>query len=117
VPPLVAIRSVVASWRAYSVYADPVLPPHSTSLRVGYSVLSLSIPERVRSRHRLVGSDVEWQDGCARAEVPYNNLGPGKYTFQVSAEITMALGMRLAFCRPSTRPHGSTSSTLRPVEC
>jgi signal transduction histidine kinase len=84
VPPLVAIRSVLASGRTYSVYTDPVLPPHTTRLRIAYSVLSLSIPERVRSRYRLVGSDVEWQDAGARVEVPYNNLGPGKYTFQVS---------------------------------
>jgi PAS domain S-box-containing protein len=46
-------------------------------------VLSLSISQRVHSRYRLEGSDNEWEDGGARGEAPYNNLGPGKYTFQV----------------------------------
>ena len=36
-------------------------------------------------RYRLLGFEKEWQDGGNREEVPYNNLGPGGYTFQVIA--------------------------------
>jgi signal transduction histidine kinase len=61
------------------------LPQHATLLRIGYSVLSFSIPERVTSRYRLLGFDTEWQDGGSRVEARFNNLGPGQYTFQAMA--------------------------------
>ena len=47
--------------------------------------MSLSIPERVRFRYRLVGSDTGWQDVGGRREAFYTNLGPGPYRFQVTA--------------------------------
>ena len=66
-----------------SLYAPISLPPHTTDLSIGYSVLSFPIPERVRSRYRLLGFDKEWQDGGSRVEAAYKNLKPGRYTFQV----------------------------------
>ncbi|UWZ85170.1 sensor histidine kinase [Occallatibacter riparius] len=84
-PPLVAIRSMSANGRSYSLYAPITLPPNTTKLDIGFSVLSLPIPERARSRYRLLGSDSEWQDGGSRVQASYTRLGPGKYTFQVVA--------------------------------
>ncbi len=82
-----AIRTANAIGKSYSIYAPVILPPRTTSLHIGYSVLSLSVPERARSRYRLLGSDKdkEWQDGASRVEARYDNLGPGAYTFQVVA--------------------------------
>ncbi len=59
--------------------------PHTSSLRIGYSVLSFSVPERVRSRYRLLGSEKEWHEEGSRVEALYKNLEPGTYTFQVLA--------------------------------
>jgi signal transduction histidine kinase/ligand-binding sensor domain-containing protein len=84
-PPLVAIRNVVANGKSYSVHAPITLPPRTTILRIGYSVLSFPIPERALSRYRLLGADKEWQDAGSRVEASYKNLGPGKYTLQVLA--------------------------------
>ncbi|MEI9975870.1 MAG: two-component regulator propeller domain-containing protein [Ignavibacteriota bacterium] len=85
VPPQVAIREANANGKLYSIYAPVVLPPYTTSIRIGYSVLNFSATERARSRYRLLGSDKEWQDGGSRVDAPYHKLGPGAYTFQVVA--------------------------------
>jgi signal transduction histidine kinase/ligand-binding sensor domain-containing protein len=84
-PPQIAIRNVIANGRSYSIYVPISLSPHTTNLRIGYSVLSFPIPERVRSRYRLQGYDKEWHDGGSRVDAPYYNIGPGHYTFQVVA--------------------------------
>jgi ligand-binding sensor domain-containing protein len=84
-PPQVAIRSVNANGKSWSVFTPIALPPYTTSLRIGYSVLSFSVPERVRSRYRLLESETEWHDAGSRAEARYDTLGPGRYTFQVMA--------------------------------
>ncbi len=61
------------------------LPEHTTSLELDYTAGSLSVPERVRFRHKLDGLDGDWQDGGNRREVFYTNLLPGEYTFHVIA--------------------------------
>jgi signal transduction histidine kinase len=63
----------------------PQLPTHTTNVRIEYTAGSLTIPERVRFRHRLEGLDRDWQDAGDRREAVYTNLGPGKYTFHVIA--------------------------------
>ncbi len=83
--PPVAIRSVVADGKPYPVSQDAVLPPLTRNLRIGYAALSLSIPERVRARYKLEGSDKDWQDAGNLRDAFYTNLGPRKYTFRVIA--------------------------------
>jgi signal transduction histidine kinase len=85
VPPPVVIRSVVADEKSYSTFAPPTLPPLTKSLRIGYTALSLMLPERVRFRYKLDGWDNAWQDAGTRREVFYTNLGPGSYVFHVIA--------------------------------
>jgi len=43
------------------------------------------MPERVRFRYRLQGTDQDWHDVGTRRQAFYTNLGPGKYTFRVIA--------------------------------
>jgi signal transduction histidine kinase/ligand-binding sensor domain-containing protein len=83
--PQMAIRNLIANGKSYSMYGPITLPPHTTDLRIAYSVLSFPIPERVRSRYRLLGWDKEWQDAGSRVEATYKNLKPGGYTFQLVA--------------------------------
>jgi signal transduction histidine kinase/ligand-binding sensor domain-containing protein len=85
IPPQIAVRNVTANGRSYSIYVPIALPPLTADLRIGYSVLSFPIPERVRSRYRLLGYDKEWHDGGNRVDASYDNLAPGLYTFQVVA--------------------------------
>ncbi|HEU4473895.1 MAG TPA: two-component regulator propeller domain-containing protein [Gemmatimonadales bacterium] len=83
--PPVAIRRVAAGARSYQPDPDLRLPVRTTSLRIDYTALSLSIPDRVRFRYRLVGSDTGWQEAGGRREAFYTNLGPGAYRFHVIA--------------------------------
>jgi signal transduction histidine kinase/ligand-binding sensor domain-containing protein len=85
VPPPVVIRRLMAGNRAYPIEPDLRLPVNTRALRIDYTALSLSIPERVRFRYQLVGSDTAWQDAGGRREAFYTNLGPGSYRFRVIA--------------------------------
>ena len=85
VPP-VTIWSVSSGGRQYpNLGADLRLPVHTTSLQIDYTAGSLTIPERVRFRYKLEGSDRDWQDVGNRREALYTNLGPGRYSFRVIA--------------------------------
>ena len=84
-PPPVVIRLVSANGRQFGSLTDLVLPPLTTDLQIGYTALSLSIPERVRFRYKLEGVDKDWQDVRTRREAFYTRLGPGKYHFRVMA--------------------------------
>ena len=85
VPPPVVIRRLTAGNRTYPIGPDLRLPVNTRALRIDYAALSLSIPERVRFRYQLVGSDSAWQDAGGRREAFYTNLGPGAYRFRVIA--------------------------------
>jgi signal transduction histidine kinase/ligand-binding sensor domain-containing protein len=85
VPPPVVIRRLTAGSKSYPIGPDLRLPVNTTALRVDYTALSLSIPERVRFRYQLVGSDTAWQDAGGRREAFYTNLAPGSYRFRVIA--------------------------------
>ena len=84
-PPPVVIRRLAANNRAYPIGPPLRLPIRTTALRIDYTALSLSIPERVRFRYQLEGSDTSWQEAGGRREAFYTNLGPGEYRFRVIA--------------------------------
>jgi signal transduction histidine kinase/ligand-binding sensor domain-containing protein len=84
-PPPVSIRSVRANGRQPYPLTNLVLPPRTTNLQIGYTALSLAVPEKVRFRYRLQGVDKDWQDAGTRREAFYTRLGPGKYHFRAIA--------------------------------
>jgi signal transduction histidine kinase/ligand-binding sensor domain-containing protein len=84
-PPPVAILRLATGTSSWPVGPALLLPVRTTGLRIEYTALSLSIPDRVRFRYRLVGSDTGWTDAGKRREAFYTNLGPGTYRFQVTA--------------------------------
>jgi PAS domain S-box-containing protein len=84
-PPPVLIRSVRANGRQAGSLTNLVLAPRTTDLQIGYTALSLSVPEKVRFRYRLEGVDKDWQDAGTRREAFYTRLDPGKYHFRVIA--------------------------------
>jgi PAS domain S-box-containing protein len=84
-PPSVLIRSVTANGRQAGSLANLALPPRTTDLQIGYTALSLTVPEKVRFRYRLEEVDKDWQDAGVRREAFYTRLSPGKYHFRVIA--------------------------------
>ncbi|MEI9972825.1 MAG: hypothetical protein WDO73_12635 [Ignavibacteriota bacterium] len=53
--PTVVIRSLAADDRVYSTFRAATLPALTRSIRVDYTALSLSIPERVKFRYGSMG--------------------------------------------------------------
>ena len=86
-PPPVQIRSVAAGATVYDIQGRGVLdlPASTDGVRVAFTALSLSIPERVRFRYRLEGVDHGWQEALQRRAASYTNLAPGSYRFEVTA--------------------------------
>jgi len=83
-PPPVYIKSLSANGKEF--LNNPLeLPVNSTNIRIDYTALSLSIPERVRFRYKLDRVDRDWQDPGDRREAFYTNLAPGPHRFQVIA--------------------------------
>jgi signal transduction histidine kinase/ligand-binding sensor domain-containing protein len=84
-PPPVSIRSIVADDKTFSTFTSPHLPALTKNLRIGYTALSLSIPERIRFRYKLQGWSNDWQEADGRREAIFTNLAPGEYSFRVIA--------------------------------
>jgi signal transduction histidine kinase len=84
-PPTVIITSLVSNGKAHSNLRSLVLPPRTGRIQIDYTALSLVIPERVRFRYKLEGTDSDWQDAGTRREAFYTNLHPGHYRFRVIA--------------------------------
>jgi signal transduction histidine kinase/ligand-binding sensor domain-containing protein len=84
-PPPVAIERLTTGDRSFPIANGLTLPVHTRSLRIEFTALSLSMPERVRFRYKLTGSDEGWQESGGRREASYTNLGPGSYQFRVIA--------------------------------
>jgi signal transduction histidine kinase/ligand-binding sensor domain-containing protein len=83
--PPVVIERVTAGQRSYAIANGLRLPINTRSLRIEFTALSLSMPERVRFRYELKGSDDGWQESGGRREAAYTNLRPGSYQFRVIA--------------------------------
>jgi signal transduction histidine kinase/ligand-binding sensor domain-containing protein len=84
-PPLVAIRDLIVGGRSYRGTPRLVLPQRTTGVQIDFAAMGLSIPERVRFRYQLLGSDTRWQDVGGRRQAFYTNLGHGSYRFRVIA--------------------------------
>lgn len=83
--PKTLVTALKAGGKSYVSAPTVNLPQHTTNLEIDFTAASLSIPERVRFRYRLVGLDTQWRDSEGRRQVFYTNLGPGDYHFEVMA--------------------------------
>ncbi|MEO8523735.1 MAG: two-component regulator propeller domain-containing protein [Caldimonas sp.] len=84
-PPPVLIESVSVGDTAYAPQAELRLPHGTTSVRIDYIGLSLTMAEKVRYRYELDGVDGGWQNAQGRRQAFYTNLVPGPHRFQVIA--------------------------------
>nr|WP_314547066.1 triple tyrosine motif-containing protein [uncultured Massilia sp.] len=85
VPPPVVIERLAVPGAARRTDGGYALPAGTTRVRIDYTALSYTKPERIRFRYRLEGLDKEWQDAGNRRSVSYDGLGPGTYRFHVTA--------------------------------
>jgi len=84
-PPPVAFKSLTTDEKTYQSTDALNLPKGTENLRINYTALSLSVPERVHFKYRLEGIDRDWHDAGTRREASFTNLGPGDYRFRVIA--------------------------------
>jgi signal transduction histidine kinase/ligand-binding sensor domain-containing protein len=86
IAPPVHIETVAADGQPYSTLGKAIaLPSNVKNLEIHYSALSFVKPDNVKFRYRLLGLSHDWLDAGNRRQAIYNNLAPGKYTFQVVA--------------------------------
>jgi signal transduction histidine kinase/ligand-binding sensor domain-containing protein len=84
-PPPVTIEAIYAEDKRYDPSATSRLPVLPSNVRIEYTALSLSIPERVRFRYQLEGVDKGWQDAETRRTAYYTKLPRGQFRFHVIA--------------------------------
>jgi hypothetical protein len=82
VPP-VYVEGVVVDRQAYSVSNGLRLPPIKSELEIDYTAPSFALPQKIHFRYMLKGRETIWHDAGSRRQAFYDNLPPGKYTFQV----------------------------------
>lgn len=85
-PPVEVVSVLADSVRHAVPHAGALgLPAGTRDLQIDFTALSLSIPERVRLRYRLVGLDQTWHELVGSRQANYTNLAPGGYRFEVMA--------------------------------
>jgi len=85
IPPPVVIEQVSLDGKALDAASGRELAIHGHDLQIGYTGISLMVPERVRFQYRLANLDRNWTDAGTRRNVAYVNLPPGHYRFEVKA--------------------------------
>ena len=83
--PTVRILGIEAEGTRFPATNTPDLPIGTRNLRVQFTAMSLSIPERVRFRYRLKGYDDTWRDSAGQREATFTHLVPGDYQMEVVA--------------------------------
>lgn len=83
--PSVVVSMITADDRAHAARGRLQLPALTRAIRIDYTALSLTIPERVRFRYRLEGWESDWHDVGQRRAAFYTDLRPGTYNFRVLA--------------------------------
>ncbi len=87
VPPPVVIESVFSDGKAVDLSVPAIFPAGAKEIEFRYTAPSLLSPDKVRFRYTLEGYQSQWVDverGRDRL-ASFNNLGPGAYTFRVTA--------------------------------
>jgi signal transduction histidine kinase/ligand-binding sensor domain-containing protein len=84
-PTEVRIETATANERRFPATDGLALPADTARLRIDYTALSLTYPDRVRFRYWLEGFDATWVDVGTRRQAIFTNLPPGQYRFRVQA--------------------------------
>jgi len=90
-PVMARIESMTAGSSQVNVWNPIKIHSGIQSIAVNYEGTNLAVPERVRFRYKLDGSDQGWSDIVASRQVVYKNLGPGTYLFRIIASNSVGL--------------------------
>ena len=85
VAPPVQIEQVVADRVNHPPNEDLRLPAHTRDVRIDYTALSMSAPQKVKFRYKLEGRDDGWEEAGTRRQAFYTDLPPSNYRFRVIA--------------------------------
>jgi two-component sensor histidine kinase len=77
------IDRVVADEREFWNLPEIEVAPGTAMLQIDYGALDLSMPQSIRFRYLLEGSDTGWVDAGTSRQAFYTNLAPGAYVFRV----------------------------------
>ncbi len=85
VPPPVVIEKIIINGKQYPVSKRMKVPPGRNNLQINYTALSFIVPTKIRFKYKMVGYDRKWTEVQNIRTLYYNDLPPGKYSFQVTA--------------------------------
>ena len=83
--PPVHLEGIQADARSFPITGEVALPPNLHVVRISYSALDFSTPQKVRYKYRLDGYDSDWSEVLSSREAVYTRLPPGRYRFRVIA--------------------------------
>jgi signal transduction histidine kinase/ligand-binding sensor domain-containing protein/DNA-binding response OmpR family regulator len=105
VPPPVLIEEVLVNKTPIDSAGVIDLPAGSRSFEFHFTALSFLAPGRMKFRYQLEGFDPDWVESETR-QATYTNIGPGDYTFRVTASNNDGLWNQTgAMIRFHLRPH------------
>jgi ligand-binding sensor domain-containing protein len=90
-PVTARIESMSAGGSPVNAQNSIKIPSGVQTITLNYGSTNLAVPERIRFRYKLDGSDQGWSDSVASRQVVYKNLGPGTYLFRIVASNSVGL--------------------------
>ena len=85
------IESVSGEGAPHATTGPIRLEPGEQTFRIAYTTPYLTAPDAVRFSYRLVGYNDEWQDAGERREAVFTKVPPGKYRFELKANLEDAV--------------------------
>lgn len=85
VRPQPVLRSIRVGGHSYAPLAGLSLPAGTTAADILFTAPSLTMPDRVQFRYRVVGLGGAWVDPGPRRVAMIRDLGPGDYRFELKA--------------------------------
>ena len=102
--PAARLLEMTADRRPVSLARPASLAPDVERIRIRYTALHLSAPERVQYWYKLDGLENDWVAAGNRRETNYNSLKHGHYTFRLRAQLPDGQATEQAY-EFDARPH------------
>ena len=83
--PLIYLTDITIGRNTRRADGEIVLPPGTSHLRIDFSAVELSSPEKIRMQYRLDGVDSEWLDAGRDPHATYSALPAGAHSLRIRA--------------------------------
>ena len=84
-PPPIILEEIRIDNQSCKTAQSLTLTSKTKKIEIFYSVLSFTIPQKVKIRYRLFGHQSHWVESAPGDKITYNNLKPGNYRFKIAA--------------------------------